>query len=180
MHMKQMNFLCIQGEYARGFRLNSDSIQSFRSMVESMTLSSALVISSPYRSDLLYQSEEHISEQLLRVWCAYKGSPFKASYSNQFTEAFGTSETLEYFFVKLTHLSRRKIWLQPYLNQFREICLKEPNHELLQPLLNCNRFLKSKYLPDCSLPAITGNELHYTHDNFHHLAASTLSQFIGN
>ena len=178
--MKQLRFLCIQGKYARGFHLNGDSIQSFRSLVESMTLSSALVISSPYRSDLLYHSDEDISLKLLRVWCAYKGSPYQDAYASRFTQAFGIEETLEFFFVKLTHLSRRKTWLHPYTNQFTEICLKEPNHELLKPLLGCNKFLRSRHLPDIGLADNPVSKMQYTRDNFHQLATNTLIHFIGN
>lgn len=178
--MKQLKFLSIQGKYARGFHLNNDSIQSFRSLVESMTLSSALVISSPYRSDLLYQSDEDISRKLLRVWCAYKGSAYQEAYESRFTQAFGVEETLEFFFVKLTHLSQRKSWFYPYASQFKEIYRKEPKHELLKPLLGCNKFLKSKYLPKVGLLDVPTHHLTFTRENFHQLATNTLIHFISN
>ncbi|MEL7148959.1 MAG: hypothetical protein AAFO69_21470 [Bacteroidota bacterium] len=145
-----------------------------------MTLKSALVISSPYRSDLLYQADEDISQKLLRVWCAYKGIAFQNEFKQRFTHSVGEEETLEYFFVKLTHLSQHKSWYRPYAGQFEEICRKEPNHELLGPLLGCNKFLRSKYLPDGGLPEVSTGQLKYTRENFHQLAATTLIQFIGN
>lgn len=168
--MKQTRYLCIQGKYAPRFYLKNESAQNFRSLIESITLSNALVISSRYKSDLIYSAEEDLTNQLIKAWSAYKGLEFKDSFLDNFISASGDSDTLEYFFIKLAHVSMHRDWYIDFCQHFEEICEKEPGHALLKPIISCNNYLNETNNTNGGLPSIPVSSLKYSIQSFQKLA----------
>lgn len=178
--MKQTRFLCVQGKYAPRFYLKNKSTQNFRSLIESITLSSAVVISSRYKSDLIYHADKDLSQQLIRAWSIYNGMDYKDSFLNKFISANGESETLEYFFVKLAHAAMHRDWYIDYCHHFEEVCKNEPDHVLLRQLIDCNKYLLETNQSNGGLPSIPLSELKYSISCFQQLASKAQSRISDN
>ena len=178
--MKQTRYLCVQGKYAPRFHLKNESTQNFRSLIESITLSNAVVISSRYKSDLIYHAEEDLSYQLIKAWSVFNGLEYKNSFLNKFISANGESDTLEYFFVKLVHLSMNRDWYIDYCHHFEEVCKKEPDHILLKQIISCNKYLKETDQSKGGLPSIPVSTLKYSIQSFQQLASKAKNRLNDN
>ncbi len=168
--MKQTRYLCVQGKYAPRFYLKNESTQNFRSLIESITLSNAVVISSRYKSDLIYHAEEDLSNQLIKAWSVFNGLVYKDSFLNKFISASGENDTLEYFFVKLAHVAMNRDWYIDYCQHFEEVCKKEPEHVLLKQIISCNKYLKETNKSNGGLPSIPVGAIKYSIQSFQKLA----------
>lgn len=178
--MKQTRFLCIQGKYAPRFYLKNKSTQNFRSLIESITLSNAIVISSRYKSDLIYHAEEDLSPQLIKAWSIYNGMEFNDSFLSKFVVANGENETLEYFFIKLAHAAMHRDWYIDYCHHFEEVCKNEPDHAVLKQLIDCNKYLLENNQSNGGLPSIPISELKFSINSFQQLANKAQKRIIDN
>ncbi|MGB3469154.1 MAG: hypothetical protein WBA74_27965 [Cyclobacteriaceae bacterium] len=178
--MKQTRYLCIQGKYAPKFHLKNECSQNFRSLIESVTLSSALVISSRYKSDIIYCAAEDRTVELIKMWSTYLGISFEGSLPEKFTKANGESDLLEFYFVKLAHLSMHRNWYREYCTLFGDLCNKEPNHKLLAPIIACDKYLKEISGGNGGLPEMPVSQIKYSIRGFNLLAEKTRKNLSSN
>ena len=132
-------YLQIQGRYAAGYYLGEKS-QDFKSLLESMTNAPALVISSKYRTDIIFSSEEDCVKEVFKVWRFYTG---RTSFDvNKFTLYLEREAILQHFFKSLVALSKMKDWYAKFLIEFKEICRADRNSPIAQDLLACESHLQ--------------------------------------
>lgn len=170
--MKHTRLLCIQGKYAPTFFLKNQCAHHFRSLIESVTLSNAIVISSRYKSDVIYSADKNITTDLIKMWTTYQGIPYTDRLPEKFTSTDSGSSFLEYYFIKLAHLSMRNGWYRDYCRQFTEVCSQEPDHSLLKPIIACNQYLKDASIGELNLPEIPLRQLKFSIESFNSLAES--------
>jgi len=144
--MKQLQYLSIQGKSAPAYWFRNYDSQNFRSFIESVTLSQALLVSSIYRTDLFYYAEsgQHL-ESILKAWHAVKRIAQKEHAIDKFIRADNRAETLEMYFDTLFHLMHQPAHLARYKERFRETVQLEPQNIILQDLMACDLHLSEMY-----------------------------------
>jgi hypothetical protein len=139
--INQMNSFTIQGVNTGSFQFRHNSGQGFRSLVESLVMNSATLISSKYRIDLIYNSETDRQDDILKLWCTLTGKKFNIAVKQKFLKSRGRHETLEHYFTSLIYLARMPAWFSDYSRQLNLVLLQEPNHPIHKDIVGCARHL---------------------------------------
>lgn len=152
-----LRYIHIQGKEAPRFHFRDQTSRSFKSVIQSLTIGSPLLISSLYRTDIIYKTESDKSEEILKLWELYT-KPIENRKLLTFIE--GRDKTLESFFTTLVALSSVSLWYNAYLEEFRHSCSLDYSNPILQDLKECEKYLqdsqKTIYRP---LTTINSNDL---------------------
>lgn len=143
--MKNLQYLSIQGRCAPSFWFKNRDAHCFRSLIESFTLSRALVLSSIYRTDILFCFPEDHTELILRLWCLWKEFPLNAEIKSKFLRTADNKEALEFYFDTLFHLSHHTHQFEQYRERLSEILHQEPDNAILNELISCDSHLTTYY-----------------------------------
>ncbi len=143
--MKKTHYISIQGRYAPSFWFKNQDAHSFRSLVESITLSRSLIISSIYRSDLFYCSDDDKSDLIIRIWCSFKGHHFDDHIKGKFIRADSKPDAFEFYFDTLFHLMLHPPHYERYKERLNEIQQQEKNNSILNELMQCDLHLSECY-----------------------------------
>ncbi len=144
--MKQLQYFSIQGKCAPAYWFRNYDSQNFRSVVESITLSQALLISSIYRTDLFFFSESKEDNlKILKAWHAFKRLPFTNSIMDKFIRAENRADSLELYFDTLFNLMHQPAHLARYKERFRETAQLESQNLILNDLMACDLHLSETY-----------------------------------
>ncbi|WP_258103954.1 hypothetical protein [Marinoscillum sp. MHG1-6] len=139
--MKNLRYISAQGWHAPSFRFKNHSAHQFRSLIEAMTLNQALLVSSMYRTDLLYFSEKNMNKPILKVWCLLTGNNYTDSLAQKLLTGQGDQEVFELYFDSMSHLKLHDRYYKRYKTTLNEIFHLEPSNIILQELTQCDRFL---------------------------------------
>lgn len=134
-----LRYIHIQGKEAPRFHFRDQTSRSFKSVIQSLTEGSPLVISSLYRTDIIYKSADDKSEEILKLWELYT-KPIE--YTKPLTFVTGRERVLEIFFTSLVALSSVSIWYNGYLEEFRHACSLDYSNPILQDLKSCEQYLQ--------------------------------------
>ncbi len=136
-----LHYIHIQGKDAPSFYFRDQTAQHFKSLIQSMTQGSSLVISSLYRTDILYHAETDFNESILKMWSLQESSfdSQKLVFANQRDKA------LELFFTSLVALSSAQLWYEAYLVEFRNACSIDQNNPILKDLKQCEAYLQESH-----------------------------------
>ncbi|RED92659.1 hypothetical protein [Marinoscillum furvescens] len=143
--MKPLRYLSIQGSAAPTYWFKHHDAHSFRALVESITVSNCLLISSIYRTDIFYRAHTDKTDLLLKVWSAYKNIPFHNEVIHKFVRGSNDQESFEFYFDTLFHLMRHPAHYQRYKERLSEIQLVEPGNTILTDLMKCDLHLSRRY-----------------------------------
>ncbi|MEP1093875.1 MAG: hypothetical protein ABJG78_02130 [Cyclobacteriaceae bacterium] len=108
-----MNFVSIQGRHAPGMQFKGDELHVCHQLMRGLSNSEYLVINSPYRTDILYNSPRDKNQSIIRLWCLHKGKNFE-DMLQKFFRAAGSLESLQHYFSRLLLLQRIPTWYNPY------------------------------------------------------------------
>ncbi len=133
-----LHYIHIQGKSAPAFYFRNRTAQHFKSLIQSLTEKSSLVISSLYRTDILYIAEEDFSESIFKIWALQEQEfdPKKLMCVNR------RESSLELYFTSLVSLSSATKWYEAYLDEFRYACSIDRNNPILKDLKLCEQFLQ--------------------------------------
>ncbi len=131
-----MNLISIQGKYAPGFYFKGDELFACESLMKSLANDDFLVISSRFRSDILYLREHERNTSVVRIWCLYKRKEYNSTLLNRFYRSTDTTESLSEFFVRLLYLRRVPAWYNPYIHVL-ENRLNNTSNVIAQCLKEC-------------------------------------------
>lgn len=163
-----LRYIHIQGKEAPRFHFRDQTSRSFKSVIQSLTEGSPLVISSLYRTDLIYMSSTDKTEEILKLWQLYT-KPMESIKPLSFIE--GRDKALETFFTSLVALSSVSLWYNEYLEEFRHACSLDYSNPILQDLKSCEQYLqdsqKTVYRP---LTEIDSADLLPSDEVFGHLS----------
>ncbi|WP_370088260.1 hypothetical protein [Ekhidna sp.] len=136
-----LHYIHIQGREAPRFYFRDKTAQNFKSLIQSFTDGSSLVISSLYRTDVFYSSEKNLSEKILKLWSLQEQS-FDSSL---LTFAEGRDKALELFFTSLVSFSSANKWYDAYLEEFRHAISLDRNNPILSDLKLCEQYLQTSH-----------------------------------
>ena len=136
-----LHYIHVQGNDAPAFYFRDRTAQHFKSLIQSMTQRSSLVISSLHRTDILYYAASDFNENILKIWSLQEETfdPQKLQYVSQRDKA------LELFFTSLVALSSAQLWYQSYLSEFRNACSIDRNNPILKDLKQCEQYLQESH-----------------------------------
>ncbi|MEQ8582099.1 MAG: hypothetical protein RIC30_12495 [Marinoscillum sp.] len=143
--MKEIQYLSIQGSCAPSFWFKDHDAQSFRSLIESLTLSHSLIISSIYRTDVFFMAEEDHLDLIIRSWSTLKRHSFDQHLKGKFIRANNRKEAFELYFDTLFHLIKHPKHHERYRIRLNEIQQLESNNPILKELMECDMLLTEKY-----------------------------------
>lgn len=153
-----MNLVSIQGQHAPGFQFKGDQLYACESLMKSLADDRFLVISSTYRSDILYLRERERNNSIVRIWCLYKCKEFNPSLLQRFYRSTNAQESISQFFTRLLFLSRMPKWYNQYIRVMESKLKHNPNviaqclHECYDLMLSKNIFSAVKDDPSRHLP----------------------------
>ncbi|MEP0985792.1 hypothetical protein [Ekhidna sp.] len=134
-----LHYIHVQGREAPQFFFRDKSAQNFKSVIQSLTDGSSLVISSLYRTDVFYTANEDHSADVLKLWSLQE----KSFEPSRLTLISGRDDALELFFTSLVSLSAASQWYESYLEEFRHACSMDQNNPILKDLKLCEQYLQS-------------------------------------
>lgn len=136
-----LRYIHIQGKEAPSFYFRDKTAQHFKSLIQSLGDGSSLVISSMYRTDVLYTADKELSKDIFKLW-ALQEENFDESRLKVRT---GRNEVLELFFTSLVSFSSVYKWYDIYLNEFRHACSLDQNNPILKDLKLCEQYLQESH-----------------------------------
>ena len=144
--MNEIKFISIQGKYAPYFCFERPDADHFRSIVESATSGNSLIISSAYRTDILYSSPEEKSDLIIKKWCDYMGYHYDSHVNSKFIRSSCQKETFELYYDTLLQMILHTNHFNGYKKSFDMVRRQQADHILLQELLNSDFKLSESYL----------------------------------
>ncbi|MEQ8907015.1 hypothetical protein [Ekhidna sp.] len=136
-----LHYIHIQGKEAPPFYFRDKTAQNFKSLIQSLSDGSSLVISSLYRTDVLYSSTNDLSGNILKLWSLQEDN-FDPS---RLTFVSGRDNALELFFTSLVSFSSASKWYEIYLEEFRHACSLDRNNPILKDLKLCEQYLQASH-----------------------------------
>lgn len=143
--MKQLQYLSIQGRCAPSFWFKHHDAQAFRSLTESITLSSTLIVSSIYRTDVFFSEEGDKADLIIRTWAAFKRLPYDLQTKEKFIRADNKQEAFELYFDTLFHLMQHPTHYERYKQRLWELQLLDKTNPILCELMQCDLHLADLY-----------------------------------
>lgn len=129
-----MYLLSIQGRYAPAFQLKNSAAGKLKHQIEATTKQPALVISSRFRSDLIYLDNTNSLVESMKVWCHLVGYHYTDALKMKFFRSDEEATSLHYFFLRLQLIKRIPGWYNGYVKEFEKVLLENPQHPLYPKL----------------------------------------------
>lgn len=120
-----MHLLSIQGRYAPAFQLKNDVALQLREQIEGLTHQQSHIISSRFRTDLVYEDDENRLEDFLARWCHTLGYPYDSAVKVKFFRSAEEDVSLSQFFFRLQLLRRIPNWYNRYLEKLVPLLARE-------------------------------------------------------
>ena len=130
-----MNLLSIQGHFAPAFRLNKEDAVELQEKVKVITQERVVVISSKFRTDLVFYEGDDKMEQITRIWCDIAGVIYKDHIKTRLFRSSTELITLTHFFYRLQLLSRMPQWYKMYYEQLLSTWMENPKDQILDTLI---------------------------------------------
>lgn len=171
-----MNFISIQGGRARSFYFENEERRKLYRILRSFLDRKFLLISSPFKTDLLYESEKDHNKYIIKLLHVEIGRKFSEKNISHFYRSDNLSESLENYFSRILQLSIRSKWQQQYLEELGKVASANPNNPILHKVIDCySHFDVSKYT--VHIPTKSGRpNLKVTPDNAKFLVMNLLSR----
>ena len=138
-----MNLVSIQGQHAPGFQFQGDELYACESLMKSLANDRFLVITSKFRSDILYLRERERNTSIVRIWCLYKCKEFNPQLLQRFYRSMNAQESISNFFTRLLYLSRMPRWYDQYIHAMERKLGDNPN-VIAQCIKDCYDLMLSK------------------------------------
>ena len=129
-----MYLLSIQGRYAPAFQLKENAALRLKQQIEAATNKQALVISSRFRSDLIYQDTTNSLVGSLKIWCELVGHDYSDSLKLKFFRSDEEQISLNSFFYRLQLIRSVPRWYELYIEELMKVFAENAFHPLCQKL----------------------------------------------
>ena len=140
-----MNLLSIQGHFAPAFRLNETAKEVIKRYVETITRADIVIISSKFRTDLIFYDQVDHMEEIIIKWCDITGHTFKESTKLKFFRSCNELHSITHFFYRLYLLSRMPLWYKMYHEQLLSTWIENPRDPLLGTIMKVMTQLDSLF-----------------------------------
>lgn len=136
--------ISIQGPKARGLYIQPEALFRFREMVAAIVMDYTLVVSTPYRTDILYQAETCHAEVLRKAWFVFAGNQVASPCMDCMHLSEGKEEVLQHYFTSLGYLMSNTYAFNCYRQQFNVLKATEPENPILEEISRCDKHLQDK------------------------------------
>ena len=140
-----MNLLSIQGPHAPALYLDKHQEIDLEQQVSAIIHDRALVISSKFRTDILYYGNKDHVDTLLMCWFAKSGSQYNASKKSKFYRSDDELTTLTSFFYRLHLLNQFPQWHHAYYENFISKLIDNPKNDLCHKLFEILNILMENF-----------------------------------
>ena len=154
------NLISIQGKYASHYRFKQHSAQSFKNLIQGITGKCCAVISSRFRSDLIYCSETFTHKEALKLWSVHLKEEFDQKQRHLFVFKKGKEAVLNHYFNSLNEFCRIHGWYEEYVDEFNALLALDTNNPVLQLIAECDYHLAKETASNRS-PLFEGNSDHF-------------------
>ncbi len=145
--------ISIQGKYAAHYRFKNQSAQSFKDLIQGITGKCCTVISSRFRTDIIYSTEDLNPKDVLKLWASKIDESLDRKQRHQFVFKSGKAEVLNHFFNSLNKLCHIHDWYREYVVEFNDLYAFDRNNPILKMIAECDNFLVS-HDQNCDRPPL--------------------------
>ncbi len=133
--------ISIQGKYAVHYRFKEQSAQNFKALVQAITGKCCAVVSSRFRTDVIYCSNKITPKNILQLWAMNLHEEFSRKQRHLFIFKSGKENVLNYYFSSLNKLSHLSDWYQEYVSEFNQLLSLDRNNPVLKMIAECDNYL---------------------------------------
>ncbi|MEJ2003646.1 MAG: hypothetical protein P8X57_01490 [Cyclobacteriaceae bacterium] len=137
-----MKMVSIQGFGAKNLGIPGERIRSFESALCAIAGTRVFLVSSPYRTDVLYHSPKDYSSEIISLWLLYANAD--EEYRSKFFVTSTKKDTLEGFFIRLVYLSTNRYWFNRYIPALRQKLGEKPLSRIARDLTKCQDFINNE------------------------------------
>lgn len=132
-----MLMVSIQGPLARGFYLDASEQSNFNGILRNVIGYQFLLISSKFRTDILYFSEIDQNKNIIKLLCREVGKEFYPGQVEKFFRTTNKQQTLEQYFLRLMHLSSKSLWYNQYITVAQQTLVDYSQNKVSITLKDC-------------------------------------------
>ena len=132
-----MLMVSIQGPQARGFYLDVKAQTNFNGVLRNIIGHQFLLISSKFRTDIIYFSEVDQNKNIIKLLCRAVGKVYYPGQLQNFFRTTQTHFTLEQYFLRLMYLSSKSQWYEEYIHIAQQTLVDYAQNEVSITLKDC-------------------------------------------
>ena len=136
-----INLISIVGESAKDFYLKQQCISDFKSLMRAVTSGRVMIISTKFRSDLLYNAEEPNNDSILKLWALYANASLSDHDQKDFIITIGDERSLSTYFQSINKLSANWYLYGLYKMAFLHIFNSEQKNPVAKIVVQCDQYL---------------------------------------
>jgi hypothetical protein len=110
-------------------------------LMRSITSGRVMIISTKFRSDLFYSSEQTQNDAILKLWALYTHTDLESLNSEDIVSSMGAENSLGRYFHSINQLSHNWHYYQIYKKFFRETFSNDQENPVAKTVVNCDRHL---------------------------------------
>ena len=133
--------ISIQGKYASHYRFKRQNAQSFKDLIQGITGSCCTVISSRFRTDLIYISKKLNHRDVLKLWELHLEEELNQKQRHLFVYKSGKESVLNHYFNSLNKLCQIHDWYNEYVEEFNYLYSIDQKNPMLKMIDGCDKFL---------------------------------------
>ncbi len=139
-----MHLITVQGKSAPGLHIMPSYIEEFKSAVRALVSGCAFVVSTKFKTDILYLSEQTHLADVQKLWTFYTGTTFSEQTEASLKTYQTDNECLVAFFAALAALSYKL-----YQKRFQQAFISDRGNHIANTLINCDAHLLARQKPPC-------------------------------
>ena len=136
-----LHLISISGNSARDFYLQDSHTPDFKSLLRSLTSGRGIVISTHFRSDILYSSETATLENVQKSWALYVDTDLSRVDHNDIDSIKGDEAALFGYFRSINKLARNWHEYRLYRKAFQAAVDGESDNPVARTVLLCDKYL---------------------------------------
>ena len=139
-----IHLITVSGDSAKDFYLRQKLIPDFKSLIRTITSKRVIIVSTWFRSDLFYCTDEPKDESILKLWALYTNADLSKINSEDFSSSRGDSESLTDYFVSINKLSANQLYYRLYQKAFDVTLSNDQRNPVARKILECDQFITQK------------------------------------
>lgn len=132
-----MYMVSVHGIGARSFFMEKHRLLLFHSMLHSVLDHQYLLISSKFKTDLLYSASENLNDFFIQKFLLNVSQSPDNRIINRFYCSASAKDTLEAYFIRLYQFQRRKDWFQLYSDKIKKEFHNNNSNAIVRHLIGC-------------------------------------------
>ncbi|MCV9386125.1 hypothetical protein [Reichenbachiella ulvae] len=137
-----IHLMTVLGKSAKQLYLEKEYLSDFKSLMRTLTSGRVIIVSTRFRSDLLYNTNQKQSLSIVKLWALYTGTELGQLKKGDFNISKGAKKCLTFYFQSINQLSTNwyhyKIYKQALLSNY----INDPHNPLARTILDCDEYLR--------------------------------------